>query len=790
MIVLNAVGARQGCAFGTLLYALVQHPILIEVAEQYEDLTILAFADDANFLSECVVNSDTTTHTPAPATSCSACEANALYKHLYGHHLRGELNDAKSSAFSFGITEAQARAAGLAPDIPFGTAELPDGSTATGGMILYGGPIGSPAFVRKFIRAAIDKASLGLSRLSYMDSCQHRLIMLRMSFCKRVQHIQRLVPTHDHLDLLRPYDELLTRAVSDLTLGKGTFHELAGQLLHLPAPLGGLGVDSVAARADATFYSSFLTASIRLSALDDNWFASTYGSSHASLDASQAAKTRLLHTHGMSDLLPKISAHDPPRRVQGKIMNLINRAEFNRLSRVLPDREATVLHSSANSPHLVSISATSDPSLQVANAPFSTFLARRLCITQLPTSSSTDAALSTSHPCPNCGKNHANAHLDQALYCYDSGNPGRFGWHTDFNRTMYALQKACNTHAQYEPGSVASANASQVRCDGRNDTVLPGTAAAHFDVRTATITQPKTATIEAAFPGITTDRLETAKIRKHAPPIRANNPADKFYPIVVNEFGGIGPMGQDFLDLVFRHANNPSMMKTYWQRRLAVNTCNGLHNCLFRPTRGSRTRESSPLPPDTVSHPEHSEASEQTACANDEDLLETRPSPSPGSPAPHRNTEHTSPMDLDDFDFLEHTDNHLQLRPTSDHSQPDPVGSGVIPPVRAASASGTTASQHRQTSDHRHEHLPISLGVIPSPRTDLAPSSTASPTHPPGNHSHEPLPVSSGVTSPHMSLVSAVSAAAASQLRPTSDHSHEPLPGLRGKSRSISSGGT
>ena len=74
MIVLNAVGARQGCTFGTLLYALVQHPILIEVAEQNEDLTIFVFADDANFLSECVVNNDTTTHTPAPATSCSACE--------------------------------------------------------------------------------------------------------------------------------------------------------------------------------------------------------------------------------------------------------------------------------------------------------------------------------------------------------------------------------------------------------------------------------------------------------------------------------------------------------------------------------------------------------------------------------------------------------------------------------------------------------------------------------------------------------------------------------------------
>ena len=59
-------------------------------------------------------------------------------------------------------------------------------------------------------------------------------------------------------------------------------------------------------------------------------------------------------------------------------------AEFIRLSRTLPGREVTVLHNSAQSPHLVSISATVDPSLKVANAPLTctTRLARRLCITQ------------------------------------------------------------------------------------------------------------------------------------------------------------------------------------------------------------------------------------------------------------------------------------------------------------------------------------------------------------------------------------------------------------------------
>ena len=53
--------------FGTLIYALVQNPILIEVAEQYEDLEILAFADDANFLSECknvADNNDALTRAP------------------------------------------------------------------------------------------------------------------------------------------------------------------------------------------------------------------------------------------------------------------------------------------------------------------------------------------------------------------------------------------------------------------------------------------------------------------------------------------------------------------------------------------------------------------------------------------------------------------------------------------------------------------------------------------------------------------------------------------------------
>ena len=186
---------------------------------------------------------------------------------------------------------------------------------------------------------------------------------------------------------------------------------------------------------------------------------------------------------------------------------------------------------------------------------------------------STDAASSTSYPCPNCGKNHANAHLDQALYCYDCGNPGRFGWHTECNRTMYALQRACNTHAWYEPGSVASANASQVRCDGRNDTVLPGAAAAHFDVRTTTITQSKTATVEAAFPGITVDRFETAKTRKHAPSHPSQQPCRQVLPHCGRRVWRHRPTRSGFPGHGLSARPRPTSDETYWLRRLAVNNC-------------------------------------------------------------------------------------------------------------------------------------------------------------------------------------------------------------------------
>ena len=92
------------------------------------------------------------------------------------------------------------------------------------------------------------------------------LALVQQSFAKRLTHIQRLVPTNaPHLTgVLRQYDDRLAAAAADLVIDRGVFHEQARVLTFLPAGLGGLGIESSLARADAAYLSSYLSATTRL----------------------------------------------------------------------------------------------------------------------------------------------------------------------------------------------------------------------------------------------------------------------------------------------------------------------------------------------------------------------------------------------------------------------------------------------------------------------------------------------------------------------------------------------
>ena len=110
---------------GSFLFALTQHPILEQVADEFPTIEIVAYIDDAWFLGE----------------ASAVAQAQKRYAYLYAEKLCGTLNESKSAAFSFGLTHTEALDAGLSPDIPWATAKAPGGTTIEGGLRLLGAPL-------------------------------------------------------------------------------------------------------------------------------------------------------------------------------------------------------------------------------------------------------------------------------------------------------------------------------------------------------------------------------------------------------------------------------------------------------------------------------------------------------------------------------------------------------------------------------------------------------------------------------------------------------------------------
>ena len=240
----------------------------------------------------------------------------------------------------------------------------------------------------------------------------------------------------------------------------------------------------------------------------------------------------------------KLTVHDRPPRAQGKIMNLVHAVQG----------EVTVIHASAEAPHLVSISAGGDPNLRVSNEILATHLAQRLSVTQLPTSPSTGAA-STTHRCPACGKDHVNAHLDGCISCGEGGTALRTLWHDDVARALHVSAKTAGIPSALEPASIAVD--SNIRGDIRLSNVSARHADQYADVITYEHTKPSTCGKEARLPGYHCDHWEAYKHNKHYASVVASDHWNAFTPVTVNEHGQIGPQAIELVDLIASRARDP-----------------------------------------------------------------------------------------------------------------------------------------------------------------------------------------------------------------------------------------
>ena len=530
--------------------------------------------------------------------------AQKRYAYLYAQLLCGELNEAKSGAFSFGLTHVDALAAGLSPDIPWASCDAPDGTTLIGGLRLMGAPLGPIEFQRAFLERGVTHAISVMRRVSRLHKLQDRLAMLRLSFSKRFGHLQRLIDTggdQPMLHLMEKWDDAVMASTADLVSDRGDLNEPARRIAALPPGLGGLGIESAAARATPAFYASFTTCKGALTTLRPR-LAPVYSLLHLpGITQVTAAHVRLLEIPKVAALLSKIDGSPQPvRRLQGKLTALIQMETHRLLLGELDDRTRALVQSAASNPHLVCALPKTDSSLRRDNGVISCTLARRLGIPQHLSFVDVNRC---QNPCSNCMRFHCGPHLDESLYC--AHNPQRLTrWH---NPITSVLTDCARAHGF----SVSTDKGHDPNSGRRTDIIIAfGTRRVFVDTRTVVSVHPDAYVEESVFPGLGLDKGEDEKVKKHGGYLGIHYPNDAFVPFVIDEQGGVAPSGRALLERIFATSPHPVASKTYWLRRLAACSAQCLHDMMHVPFVAGIAQQQRVSPPTGAMprggvHPDH-----------------------------------------------------------------------------------------------------------------------------------------------------------------------------------------
>ena len=184
--VLSSAGTRQGCSLGGFLYCLITQPILQQLADEFPDWKVLAFAGDDQILGP-------------PKLAAQAYER---WRFLYGELLQGKLNDSKSKCHSPRLSKNDIRRAGLPSGI----------EVSTEGTRVLGGPVGCTAFCRDFFQGDRRRVNRGFKVISRMTSLQAQHCLTTGAVQHRNSHLLRMIPggeVVDHGDIMEAYDNAL-----------------------------------------------------------------------------------------------------------------------------------------------------------------------------------------------------------------------------------------------------------------------------------------------------------------------------------------------------------------------------------------------------------------------------------------------------------------------------------------------------------------------------------------------------------------------------------------------------
>ena len=236
----QAEGGEQGNPLMPALYALGQHPALVELQRRLRPgELVFAYLDDIYVIGP---------------SARARVVFDLLSQHLF-RHARIEVHQGKTRAWN---------AAGLEPpgirelgstDAPVwvGDPALPPEQQ---GLVALGVPCGHPAYVATQLQATRAKQDSLLQGILSLPDLQSAWLLLLFCASPRCCHLLRSLPPVASLAFAEAHDAAVAACLADL-LGAGPLPDHALRLAQLPFQQGGLNLRSAVALAPAAYWASW-----------------------------------------------------------------------------------------------------------------------------------------------------------------------------------------------------------------------------------------------------------------------------------------------------------------------------------------------------------------------------------------------------------------------------------------------------------------------------------------------------------------------------------------------------